>query len=536
VRRFWLTDFLADYFWFIFKNVIGWIFILGSVPIGIALPGPGGLPMFLIGFALVTFPGKRRLTSRVMRGRGLAIETQLFTFLTALVSILITGLVVWLALGRYEPLLESLHVPFPSIVGATILALVVTWLVMRLGLRVVNYILRGMPMIRRRVRPWLRKHGVLLLPPRRKLAIDGIADSQAEDEILELSERHTTRLRIAWNWLKPAIRRMVAVGITAAIFVWIFRPIVLQWDQVRQRVLEIDAWRFLVAALMFAGFLFVFRVLSWRKLLQAFGYELPVAPTMRIWSTSELARYVPGVIWQVVGRVFLVRPYGVSGSVCSASQVLELVIFLLANVLVAVGCLIWLGNKQLQDEARYWLLGSIALVPLLIVLLHPRVFFALLNRILASMNKPRLTPRVRKRTMSALVLWSIVGLLWQSFAVWLLISESLGLPLAKWWVVAGAYCLAWCAGFLAVWAPGGIGVRELVFVTAMHFALPAPVQSQFTDSEVLLGFLAFLSVLLRLWTVVGELMLATLAYALDMRGALGRADAPGRVADASGTV
>src|SRR3954451_13184234 len=69
-----LREFFSDYFWFIFKNVIGWLLILSSLPIGVALPGPGGIPLFLIGFALVTFPGKRQLTSRVMRGRGLPIE------------------------------------------------------------------------------------------------------------------------------------------------------------------------------------------------------------------------------------------------------------------------------------------------------------------------------------------------------------------------------------------------------------------------------------------------------------------------------
>ena len=47
-----------------------------------------------------------------------------------------------------------------------------------------------------------------------------------------------------------------------------------------------------------------------------------------------------------------------------------------------------------------------------------------------------------------------------------------------WWVVAGAYCLAWCAGFLAFWAPGGIGVRELVFVTAMQVILPQRVRDE----------------------------------------------------------
>jgi hypothetical protein len=36
---------------------------------GPLVPGPGGIPLFLIGFALISFPGKRRLTARVLRGK-----------------------------------------------------------------------------------------------------------------------------------------------------------------------------------------------------------------------------------------------------------------------------------------------------------------------------------------------------------------------------------------------------------------------------------------------------------------------------------
>src|SRR4051812_3603432 len=96
---------LSTYFWLIFKNVIGWAFILGSPVLGIALPGPGGIPLFLIGFALVTFPGKRKLTTRVMRGRELQLEAEVFTFLTAIVSILGTAAVMAMIGGRYEKLL-----------------------------------------------------------------------------------------------------------------------------------------------------------------------------------------------------------------------------------------------------------------------------------------------------------------------------------------------------------------------------------------------------------------------------------------------
>ncbi len=63
-----------DYFWFIIKNVAGWILIIAAWPVGLLVPGPGGIPLFLIGFAMITLPGKRKLTARVLRGRPLRLE------------------------------------------------------------------------------------------------------------------------------------------------------------------------------------------------------------------------------------------------------------------------------------------------------------------------------------------------------------------------------------------------------------------------------------------------------------------------------
>ena len=68
---------------------------------------------------------------------------------------------------------------------------------------------------------------------------------------------------------------------------------------VREQIAAISWWRFLVASLRFAGFLLYFRAMAWRRILKAFGYRLPYAPTARIWATSEMARYLPGAIWQI---------------------------------------------------------------------------------------------------------------------------------------------------------------------------------------------------------------------------------------------
>jgi hypothetical protein len=541
-----VNEFLSDYFWVIFKNVVGWVFILISPVLGIALPGPGGLPVFLIGFALVTFPGKRKFTSRVMRGRGLPLEANVFTFVTAFFAIVGTCIVMYLLVDRVYDVLDTIALDprkkdntyaavLAGLVVTGLFALGVTWLVMRLSLKILNWVLKGIPFMRRRMRPWLRKKGIILLPSRRKQVLNGAEEQAAmNEEILEISERHQKRFRDIRSALLVWARRALGLAITIAIFVWIFNPIVHKWDQVRDQILKTSPSRFLLSAAMFAAFLFIFRVLVWRRIVKSFGTALPVAPATRIWSTSELARYIPGIIWQVWGRVYLCKPYGVTGSICSITQILELAIFLLANILVALACLLYFGIKQTSTEAQAAaqtaLYAAAALLPLLLLLLHTKVFCGIINRVMRRMGKPAIVQRLRGRTLVMMLLWNIVGLLWQSLAIYLIVAIPLDLKLAWWWVVAGAYSLAWCAGFLAVWAPGGLGVRELVFVGAMTMILPDQLPTgQLRPLEELRPLLAFLSVLLRLWATAGEFMLAAVAYAVDYRGALGKPDAPGRV-------
>jgi glycosyltransferase 2 family protein len=523
---------LVQYLWIILKNIIGYILILGSGAVGISTPGPFGIPLFFIGFALITFPGKRALTARVLKGKPIAPDSRPFRRSVALASLLAPAVCIFYLNWKYRvPGHWTRHNDLW--VGVVyFLASLALWLLGLPSVHLINRGLRLVPTIRRRVRPWMRRKGIDLLPPRRRsrrLTRNGPVTRAPDDQIIAITEGGKQSVRGLWARLKPWISRFATLAITAIIFAYIVRPIVRNWDEFRARVWLMRWDRFLLASFMFAAFLFIFRALLWRRILIGFGHRLPIAPATRIWSTSELARYIPGVIWQMAGRVILVRPYGVSSGVCSASQVLELVIFLLANVLVAITCLLWDGFKHLHGPARMWFIIAMLLVPVLLLLLHPRIFYGSANTLLTRLHKPPITSQLGFGLLAGLLLWSVAGLLWQSLAIWVVAAPPLGLEPTKWWVVAGAYCLAWCAGFLAFWAPGGLGMRELVFVTAMSFMLPKPVRAAFHDPAARVGFLAFLSVLLRLWASAGELIVAALAYTFDWKGAAGRADAPGRV-------
>ena len=232
------------------------------------------------------------------------------------------------------------------------------------------------------------------------------------------------------------------------------------------------------------------------------------------------------------------RPYGVSGAVCSTSQVLELTLFLLANILLAVSCLlyafVYFGAHHMAEQVWPYLAMVSVLIPVLLAFLHPKIFYGVINRVLRRLRKPEITEKLSAFEIVGLLFWSMLGLLVQSLAIWLILSVPLGLPLAKWWMVAGAYSLAWCGGFLAFWAPGGLGVREFIFVFAMLYALPGGLRKKLNYNRgQLQALLGFLGILLRLWATTGELILAFIAYAADIRRALGRPDAPGRQREAA---
>lgn len=192
-RRQW---FLTTRLWLVLKNVIGWILILLAFVAGPLVPGPGGIPLFLIGFALVSFPGKRRLTARVLRGRAVTFPPVRFALICTLVAMTGCALILIVARDRPKWLADYRASAFERRPFAIALYLIVTgiiWVIARLTPHVANFMLRLVSRGRRKFRPWLRHHGICLLPPRwreRRAHEPGTGPFRLKDEILKFARKH----------------------------------------------------------------------------------------------------------------------------------------------------------------------------------------------------------------------------------------------------------------------------------------------------------------------------------------------------------
>jgi len=177
--------FFARYPGVIIKNVIGWLLMLSALVLGSFFPIPVGTPMFVIGFAMISLPGKRRLTSGALRGIPINLYTRKARMWRLAGSLLLPPGFVWFLAFQRHPIIHPSRMTLWHLCALYAITIVGAWVFTWLLLLAINAVVRVLPRVRRRVRPWLRDHGINLLPPRRKPRFQAASQRPDDQNILE---------------------------------------------------------------------------------------------------------------------------------------------------------------------------------------------------------------------------------------------------------------------------------------------------------------------------------------------------------------
>ena len=188
---------------------------------------------------------------------------------------------------------------------------------------------------------------------------------------------------------------------------------------------------------------------------------------------------------------YLATREGVDPAVGSSAAILAQIFQLGAAVLVAAVALAVTSPGATVLPGGTWTL--VAVIVLLLVILTPRLLPWLLERVF------RLTGR--EKTLRAI--GSGFGATWLILHVpaWIVYSVAFGflwgsfepLPTVDWLVAGGAFASAYVLGYVALFAPAGIGVREGVLAILLAPAVGAPQA-------------AILAILARFWITAAELL------------------------------
>jgi uncharacterized membrane protein YbhN (UPF0104 family) len=252
--------------------------------------------------------------------------------------------------------------------------------------------------------------------------------------------------------------------------------------------------------------IFLAQIQLWRIVVADLGSRVSYADAWRIWSFSQLGRYLPGKAWQVVGQVVLARDAGVPARTATLAAFLSVGFMISTGLLVS---LVFVGRMVLERWGALGLLAAVVVVGLgLSPIAWPRVLrsgLRLLGRQEVELPLPS-RPALLRWLLYYVLSWLAHGLAFQLFAS---SFGELGRGIAP--QVIGAYALAYVSGLVAVFAPGGLGVREgaLGVILASFVGTELPVYA--------------VAVAARLWNVAAELLVLAGALALSLSRARRRA-------------
>jgi glycosyltransferase 2 family protein len=263
------------------------------------------------------------------------------------------------------------------------------------------------------------------------------------------------------GWVRVA---QALVGLSIVVFA--IRALARNWDQLRSQPLE---WQlrpgWLVLSLVLIWLMYALLILAWRSMLSGWGQRLDGWSAARIWILSSLGKYIPGKVWAVAGMALLSQQAGVAPWAATGSAVVMQVLAIGTGAAVAglAGAHI-LESAQQGAGAVLALLVAGAIISVGLLLWPP--FLRRLLRLAAPQAVGERQPTGRGIVVG--IATNIVAWLGYGLALWLLgrgllPTSGLGLRLA-----IAVFTASYLAGFLALFAPGGIGVREGLFILMLQ--------------------------------------------------------------------
>jgi hypothetical protein len=258
--------------------------------------------------------------------------------------------------------------------------------------------------------------------------------------------------------------------------------VVAAWGRVTPR------WGYIAASCGIVLASYALLIAVWRGMLSAWGSDLPAFVATRIWFVSNLGKYVPGKVWQIVAMGAMSQQAGVPAAAAVGASLLIAVI----NILAGVAVILVTGADALS-------LPPVAAVGLAIAAVSVVMMPSLLPRMVRwvgtlagrDLTMPPLRFAVIAQTFAGCAIaWMLYGWAFQLLALGT-IPDAGG---ATRHYIA-LFTSSYIAGYVTPWAPGGLLVREGALVAQMDLYGLTTASGAFV-----------LSLVSRVWLTVLELL------------------------------
>ena len=247
-----------------------------------------------------------------------------------------------------------------------------------------------------------------------------------------------------------------------AIIAWAARGLKRDWKQIGEESIDWDLDpALIIVSLIITWAMYLMLIYAWRAVLQAWGDHLAFRSAVRIWFVSSLGKYVPGKLWALAAMAVLAERAGVSGGAATASSIVMQLLSITTGIAIAIALL---GSTVVGDSTSLGFVGVVALMTVALagtsMVASPRI----MNWLGRVIGRPGGVRHVGVNALALAAIPSAIAWLGYGTALYLLVLGTLPAVTLSWSLATGAFAASYVAGYLAVIAPGGLGVREAALI------------------------------------------------------------------------
>jgi hypothetical protein len=240
---------------------------------------------------------------------------------------------------------------------------------------------------------------------------------------------------------------------------------------------------------------FIFESFSWYYILKTYGVNLTFKTTIISSGSAILGKYIPGKIWTVVGRAKIVADQtDKSLSDISFISFESQIIFLWTGLVLSL-----IGSIFVNIGISYLIVVALVLV-LFSTIIFSNKYKSITEKLLKSIFKKEYEiPRISLNKSSVIFLNFIPWIIW-AVGFFLIASSITAVSLP--YSVSYSFIIASTFGIIAIFSPGGLGVREGIMAGYL------------TLCGLDLSSATTISVFSRLWFIAGEIFIFLLGMCM----------------------
>lgn len=267
---------------------------------------------------------------------------------------------------------------------------------------------------------------------------------------------------------KAIVSATVKILITLAVLYYVWLTVLDNWAQVSGYAWDFDPGLMALSAVMFCA-AYVYLAWVWGKVLEYTGHRVPFRDAWDTYYIGNLGRYIPGKVWTIAGTAWIADRRGLppvkTGTAAVFAQAYSII-----SSFVFLALFLILQGVRVEGIRFEWLAPLIVLFTGIFIV--PGNLERVINRMLAALGRESISLGLTVGKAVRIVWWYFLSWLLFGVAYWLFMAAVTNDRSLSLIVLTAVFSAAYVGGFLAVFVPGGLGVRESLMSVLLAGSVP----------------------------------------------------------------